>query len=139
MKLPWQQRPHEAVLPRRGPQRYRPVIWWSAPVAVMGLGSVWHHQLGKGDARSCPTSPVYYNSIGVLVHGNSGSLRSAVDDSQVEICQVSCAEPHHPHEHRGTAIVGISRAGKDFSISLFEEMSRRGYDIVPVNSGASEI
>lgn len=38
-------------------------------VAVMGFGSVWCHRLGKGDARSCP-SPVYYNTTGVLVHGN---------------------------------------------------------------------
>jgi hypothetical protein len=36
----------------------------------MGFGSLWRHRLGKGDARSCPTSPVYYNTTGVLVHGN---------------------------------------------------------------------
>ena len=39
-------------------------------VTVMGFGSVWRHRLGKGDARSCPTGPVYYNTTGVLVHGN---------------------------------------------------------------------
>lgn len=39
-------------------------------VGLMGFGSVWRHRLGKGDARSCPTSPVYYNTTGVLVHGN---------------------------------------------------------------------
>jgi len=39
-------------------------------VAVMGFGSVWRHRLGKGDAPSCPTRPVYYNTTGVLVHGN---------------------------------------------------------------------
>jgi uncharacterized protein len=31
------------------------------------------------------------------------------------------------------AIVGISRAPKDFSVSMFEELCRRGYDVVPVN------
>ncbi len=39
-------------------------------VRLMGFGSVWRHRLGKGDGRSCPTSPVYYNTTGVLVHGN---------------------------------------------------------------------
>ena len=39
-------------------------------VGVMSFGSVWRHRLGKGDARSYPTSPVYYNTTGVLVHGN---------------------------------------------------------------------
>ena len=37
-------------------------------VGLMGFGSVWRHRLGKGDAHSCPTSPVYYNTTGVLVH-----------------------------------------------------------------------
>ena len=37
------------------------------------------------------------------------------------------------------AMVGISREGKDFSISFFEEMARRGYDMVPVNPNASQI
>lgn len=31
------------------------------------------------------------------------------------------------------AMVGISRDPKDFSMSLFEELCRRGYDVVPVN------
>jgi uncharacterized protein len=31
------------------------------------------------------------------------------------------------------AIVGVSRDPSDFSMSLFDELSRRGYDIVPVN------
>lgn len=39
-------------------------------VAVLGFGSVWRHRLGKGEARSRPTRPVYYNTTGVLVHGN---------------------------------------------------------------------
>ena len=39
-------------------------------VAVMGFGSVWRHRLGKGDAHARPTRPVYYNTTGVLVHGN---------------------------------------------------------------------
>jgi hypothetical protein len=36
----------------------------------MGFGSVWRHRLGKDDARSRATRPVYYNTTGVFVHGN---------------------------------------------------------------------
>jgi len=39
-------------------------------VAVMGFGSVWRNRVGKDDARGRPTRPVYYNTTGVLVHGN---------------------------------------------------------------------
>lgn len=39
-------------------------------VGVIGFGSVWRHRLGKYDVLGCPTSPVYYNTTGVLVHGN---------------------------------------------------------------------
>ena len=39
-------------------------------VAVLGFGSVWRHRLGKGEARSRTTRPVYYNTTGVLVRGN---------------------------------------------------------------------
>jgi predicted CoA-binding protein len=31
------------------------------------------------------------------------------------------------------AMVGVSRNPKDFSVSLFDELCRRGYDMVPVN------
>ena len=37
------------------------------------------------------------------------------------------------------AMLGISRNPKDFSASLFSELERRGYDIVPVNPKASEV
>lgn len=37
------------------------------------------------------------------------------------------------------AMVGVSREEKDFSVMLFKELCRRGYDVVPVNPGASEI
>ena len=37
------------------------------------------------------------------------------------------------------AIVGASRDPKDFSIVLFKEFCRRGYNVVPVNPQASEI
>jgi len=37
------------------------------------------------------------------------------------------------------AMVGLSRQPKDFSVMLFEELCRRGYDVVPVNPGASEV
>ena len=39
-------------------------------VGVIGFGSVWRHRLGKDDALGRPTSPVYYNTTGVFVHGN---------------------------------------------------------------------
>ena len=37
------------------------------------------------------------------------------------------------------AMVGISRARKDFSVILFEELCRRGYDVVPVNPGLAVV
>ncbi len=37
------------------------------------------------------------------------------------------------------AMVGLSREPKDFSVMLFEELCRRGYDMVPVNRNASEL
>jgi uncharacterized protein len=37
------------------------------------------------------------------------------------------------------AMVGISRDPKDFSVMLFDELCRRGYDMVPVNPNAQEI
>jgi uncharacterized protein len=37
------------------------------------------------------------------------------------------------------AVVGISRSPADFSVTLFDEFCRRGYDMVPVNPNAEEI
>jgi uncharacterized protein len=37
------------------------------------------------------------------------------------------------------AMVGISREPTSFSAKLFEELGRRGYDVVPVNPSAREI
>jgi predicted CoA-binding protein len=37
------------------------------------------------------------------------------------------------------AMVGVSRDPKDFSRSLFREMRKRGYDMVPVNLFAEDI
>lgn len=37
------------------------------------------------------------------------------------------------------AMVGVSRNPVDFSVQLFEEFTRRGYDMVPVNPNASEV
>jgi predicted CoA-binding protein len=37
------------------------------------------------------------------------------------------------------AMVGISREPKNFSVMLFEELCRRGYDVVPVNPNTSEV
>ena len=36
------------------------------------------------------------------------------------------------------AMVGISSQPRDFSVDLFNELCRRGYDVVPVNPNASE-
>lgn len=41
--------------------------------------------------------------------------------------------------HKRIAFVGLSRNPKDFSTSLFTELVRRGYDVVPVNPGAADI
>ncbi|HKH99231.1 MAG TPA: CoA-binding protein [Candidatus Sulfotelmatobacter sp.] len=37
------------------------------------------------------------------------------------------------------ALVGISREPKDFSVMLFEELCRRGYDVIPVNPYVPEV
>lgn len=37
------------------------------------------------------------------------------------------------------AVVGISREPKHFSVTLFEELCRRGYDVVPVNPNAPQV
>ncbi|HWD00429.1 MAG TPA: CoA-binding protein [Candidatus Sulfopaludibacter sp.] len=42
-------------------------------------------------------------------------------------------------ERKRFAAVGVSRNPKDFSRSLFGELRRRGYDVVPVNPKASTI
>lgn len=51
-----------------------------------------------------------------------------------------------PHEtiddflaQKRMAMVGISRKPADFSRSLFRELRRRGYDVVPVNPGVKEV
>lgn len=40
---------------------------------------------------------------------------------------------------RRIALVGLSRNPKDFSHVVFREMFQRGYDMVPVNPGATEL
>ncbi len=37
------------------------------------------------------------------------------------------------------AMVGISREPQSFSVSLFEELCRRGYDVVPVNPNTPNV
>ncbi len=37
------------------------------------------------------------------------------------------------------AMVGVSRKQGDFTLTLFQELCRRGYDVIPVNPQASEI
>lgn len=46
---------------------------------------------------------------------------------------------HRFLSHPRIAIVGISRDPKHFSRYLFDELCRRGYDMVPVNPNAEEI
>jgi uncharacterized protein len=40
---------------------------------------------------------------------------------------------------RRIAMVGISREGQHFSVMLFKELRRRGYDVVPVNPKMTEL
>src|SRR5579884_2646190 len=37
------------------------------------------------------------------------------------------------------AMIGVSRNPKEFSGALFQELQKRGYDMVPVNPKASEV
>jgi predicted CoA-binding protein len=37
------------------------------------------------------------------------------------------------------AMVGISREPKSFSVALFEELCRRGYDVIPVNPNTPNV
>jgi uncharacterized protein len=37
------------------------------------------------------------------------------------------------------ALVGLSRSPGDFSVSVFQELLQRGYDVVPVNPNAQEV
>jgi uncharacterized protein len=37
------------------------------------------------------------------------------------------------------AMIGVSKNPKDFSVSLFDELCRRGYDIVPVNPNVADV
>lgn len=41
--------------------------------------------------------------------------------------------------HKRIAMVGVSRDPKDFSVTLFREFCRRGYEVVPVNPKAATI
>lgn len=41
--------------------------------------------------------------------------------------------------HKRIAMVGVSRNPKDFSVSLFDELCRRGYDVVAVNPKAGSV
>jgi predicted CoA-binding protein len=54
----------------------------------------------------------------------STAIRSVIDDFLAQ---------------KRIAFVGLSRDPKSFSRTLFREFVRRGYDAVPVNSGAAEL
>jgi len=41
--------------------------------------------------------------------------------------------------HKRIAVVGVSRNPKGFSVALFQEFAKQGYDVVPVNPNASEV
>ncbi|HZP64284.1 MAG TPA: CoA-binding protein [Terriglobales bacterium] len=53
--------------------------------------------------------------------------------------QSSLTMIRHFLSHRRLALIGVSRNPKDFSAHLFHELSRRGYDVVPVNPRATSI
>ena len=42
-------------------------------------------------------------------------------------------------QQKRLAVVGVSREPKEFSLALFRELRKRGYDAVPVNPQAAEI
>ena len=46
---------------------------------------------------------------------------------------------HHFLEQKRLAMVGISRDPKDFSAMLFNELVRRGYEVIPVNPNAATV
>ena len=46
---------------------------------------------------------------------------------------------HHFLEQKRLAMVGISRNPKDFSVMLFNELLRRGYEVIPVNPNAASV
>jgi predicted CoA-binding protein len=41
--------------------------------------------------------------------------------------------------HKRLAVVGVSRNPQDFTRSLYQELQRREYDVVPVNPGVDEV
>ncbi|MFZ0941136.1 MAG: CoA-binding protein, partial [Candidatus Sulfotelmatobacter sp.] len=41
--------------------------------------------------------------------------------------------------HKRIAMAGVSRNPASFSVKLFEELCRRGYDVVPVNPHIAEV
>ena len=41
--------------------------------------------------------------------------------------------------HKRIAMAGVSRNPASFSVKLFEELCRRGYDVVPVNPNIAEV
>jgi uncharacterized protein len=42
-------------------------------------------------------------------------------------------------DQKRIAVVGVSRDPANFSVKLFEELCRRGYDVVPVNPNTAEV
>ena len=56
----------------------------------------------------------------------------ATQDASLETIQDFLAQ-------KRIAMVGISRDPANFSVKLFEELCRRGYDVVPVNPNTAEV
>src|SRR6266568_990963 len=66
-----------------------------------------------------------------LHHGLLGG-NMAVQTLSLEVIQDFLAQ-------KRIAMVGISREPQSFSVSLFEELCRRGYDVVPVNPNTPNV
>lgn len=58
---------------------------------------------------------------------------------QISVIPTSRAAIDHFLRLRRIAVVGVSRNEKDFSRTLWRELRKRGYDLVPVNRNATMI
>jgi uncharacterized protein len=66
-------------------------------------------------------------------------LKQAVKEENMNNQTVSLEIVDEFLAQKRIALVGISREPKDFSVTLFEELCRRGYDVVPVNPNTAEV
>jgi hypothetical protein len=68
-------------------------------VTVVGFGSVWRNRFGKCDPRGRPARPVYYNTTGVLVHGNVRQRPQICGYARFDT--VGGFDPNHPSKMIG--------------------------------------